>query len=274
VIDKAQFLNLLICGAMRSGTTSLKAYLSEHPEIAFVDGNDIHIPGELSGYYPFASPSLAQAQLGDDPQVYAGFCHKLAGRVAYIADKRAYFMFFPQIPFNLREQLPKIRLIFILRNPIEIVYSAFWQEKHANGDPRTFEAYLQDSLDTVRQAASSFQRDAWLEQYRPGSALPNLVERGLYYTQLIRFYRLFSSEQILVLRYDHLCTQPQWVMADILNFLNLDADFAFEGLHQVHNAAPPRLELLDTTRVWLQEIFSLSNRRVLALLGWPADLWD
>ena len=84
---KARRLNLLICGAMRSGTTSLKAYVGEHPEIGFVDGEDIVVRdryNHYTGYYPFASPSLAQSQVGDDPSVYERISARLAGRKTYM----------------------------------------------------------------------------------------------------------------------------------------------------------------------------------------------
>jgi len=273
-VEKASYLNLLICGAMRSGTTSLKEYLSEHPEIGFVDGDDIVVGDQYCGYWPFASPSLAQSQPGDDPALYARLSARLAGQTAYIADKRAYFMFFPHIPFNLREQLPHVRLIFILRNPVEIAYSAFWHGKKPGEQTQTFEAYLAESLAQVRQAASSFRRNEWLEQFRPGSALPTLFERGLYYHQLIRFYRLFSAPRILVLRFDRLKTAPAEVLRDVLRFLELPDDFQFKQLDRIHNAAPAYPPMNAATRACLQELYADSNRRLLAFLGWPPSLWD
>jgi len=218
-VTKATRLNLLICGAMRSGTTSLKAHMSEHPEIGFVDGEDIVVGDRYTGYYPFASPSLAQSLLGDDPKVYERISARLAGKKRYIADKRAYFMFFPHIPFNLREQLPDARLIFILRNPVEIAYSAFWYGERQPGSAQTFEAYLAESIARIDHVSSSFRRNEWLDHFRPGSELPVLVERGLYYPQIVRFYRLFRKEQILVLRFDRLKENPAAVMREVLRFL-------------------------------------------------------
>jgi hypothetical protein len=272
-LRKATYLNLLICGAMRSGTTSLKEYLNEHPEIVFVDGEDIIIGDQFSGYYPFASPSLAQSQWGNDSQIYRTVCANLAGKAAYIADKRAYFMFFPHIPLNLREQLPHIKLIFILRNPVEIVYSAFWYGERDPENPVTFEEYLAASTAKIHQAASSFRRNEWLNHFRPGSELPTLVERGIYYPQIIRFYRLFRQEQILVLRFDQL-KNPALMMKEVLGFLDLDQDFEFQGLERIHNACSPYPPLETQTRARLQEIYAESNRRLLSFLGWPPSLWD
>jgi hypothetical protein len=272
-MKKANHLNLLICGAMRSGTTSLKEYLSEHPEIGFVDGKDIVMDGQFQGYYPFASPSLAQTEWGDRIQMYERICANLAGERVYIADKRAYFMFFPHIPFNLREQLPQIKLIFILRDPSEIVYSAFWYGERDPENPVTFEEYLAASLQRIEAAASSFNRNEWLHHFRPGTELPILVERGLYYHQLIRFFRLFPENQILVLRFDQLKENPESVMREILSFLQLPTDFAFQRLRCVHNASPDHPPMDAAIHSRLQEIYAESNRRTLALLGWPASLW-
>ena len=274
---KAARLNLLICGAMRSGTTSLKAYLSEHPEIGFVDGEDIVVcdrHNRYTGYYPFASPSLAQSQIGDDPAVYERISARLAGQTAYIADKRAYFMFFPHIPFNLREQLPDVKLIFILRNPVEIAYSAFWYGERKSSGSQTFEEYLAESMARIGEVSSSFRRNEWLDHFRPGSELPVLVERGLYYHQIIRFYRLFKEEQILVLRFDLLKERPAAVMQRVLHFLDLDADFQCPNLGRIHNASPERPPMDPRIRARLQEIYAESNRRLLSFLVWPPSLWD
>jgi hypothetical protein len=259
---------------MRSGTTSLKEYLSEHPEIGFVDGKDIVVYDQYTGYYPFASPSLAQSQLGDDSQIYERICAKLAGKKAYIADKRAYFMFFPHIPFNLREHIPDVKLIFILRNPVEIVYSAFWYGERKPSDPVTFEDYLAASMARIKEAASSFKRNEWLDYFRPDSELPVLVERGLYYHQIIRFLRLFKEEQILVLRFDMLRENPALMMQEVLRFLNLSQDFQFVGLGKIHNASSERPPMDPRIRARLQEIYADSNRKLLSLLGWPLSLWD
>jgi hypothetical protein len=271
-MKKSTHLNLLICGAMRSGTTSLKEYMSEHPEIDFVDGNDIVVNDQYRGYYPFASPSLAQTQCGDSIQIYERICSKLSGKKAYIADKRAYFMFFPHIAFNLREQLPDIKLIFILRNPAEVVYSAFWYGERDPKNPVSFEEYLAASITRINAAASSFNRNEWLNYFRPGTELPILVERGLYYHQIIRYYRLFPENQILVLRFDQLRENPGSIMKDILSFLDLP-DFAFQGLGRVHNSSPDHPPMDASIYSRLQEIYAESNRRTLALLGWPSSLW-
>jgi len=273
-VTKATRLNLLICGAMRSGTTSLKAHMSEHPEIGFVDGEDIVVGDRYTGYYPFASPSLAQSLLGDDPKVYERISARLAGKKRYIADKRAYFMFFPHIPFNLREQLPDARLIFILRNPVEIAYSAFWYGERQPGSAQTFEAYLAESIARIDHVSSSFRRNEWLDHFRPGSELPVLVERGLYYPQIVRFYRLFRKEQILVLRFDRLKENPAAVMREVLRFLDLSDDFEFTDPGRIHNASPERPPLDPRIRTRLQEIYAESNRKLLSLLGWPPSLWD
>jgi len=276
-VRKARRLNLLICGAMRSGTTSLKATMSEHPEIGFIDGEDIVVCdryNQYTGYYPFASPSLAQSQVGDDPSVYERISARLAGKKAYIADKRAYFMFFPHIPFNLREQLPDVKLIFILRNPVEIAYSAFWYgERDAKG-PQTFEEYLAQSMARIQEVSSSFRRNEWLDHFRPGSELPVLVERGLYYHQIIRFYRLFGEEQILVLRFDMLKENPAGVMQQVVHFLDLDDDFQFPNLGRVYNASPERPPMDPEIRARLHEIYAEANRKLLSFLGWPLSLWD
>lgn len=273
-LKKAKRLNLLICGAMRSGTTSLKHYLNEHPEVGFIEGGDIVVHDQFTGYYPFASPSFSQSQLGEDEKLYERFSSNLSGKMTYIADKRAYFIFFPQIPFNLREQLPDVKLIFILRNPVEIVYSAFCQEKGEKQSTQTFEQYLRESSAQIKEVSSSFNRDDWLNYFHPGSGLPVLIERGFYYNQIIRFYNLFSEEQILVLRFDRLKEKPGEVMKEVLRFLKLPENFNFSNLGRIYNACPANPPMDSKIKAHLQGLYAESNRKLLTFLRWPVSLWE
>ena len=273
-LKKARRLNVLICGAMRSGTTSLKEYMNEHPEIGFIDGEDIVVHDQFSGYYPFASPSFSQSQLGEDEKLYERISSNFSGKKTYIADKRAYFMFFPHIPFNLRDQLPDIKLIFILRNPVDVVYSAFCKDKEESKSTQTFAEYLRESCAQIKNLSSSFNRNNWLDYFRPGSELPVLVERGFYYNQIIRFYCLFREEQILVLRFDRLRDQPGETMKQVLRFLMLPEEFKFHNLGRIYNASPTYPPMDSFIKSRLQELYENSNRKLLSFLGWPESLWE
>jgi hypothetical protein len=266
-------LNLLLCGAQRCGTSSLKHYLSEHPEIGFVNETDLTVDGRYYGY-PFASPTIAEARVGEDPETYRAISRRLGGKKAYIATKQPYFMVHPHVPFNLREHIPDVRLLFVLRNPVDAAYSAYRNGLSKGRRTGSFEEAIKASRDAAALVSDPSQRGSWSSFFRDPEQVPLLIDRGFYYQQLIRFYCCLPEEQILVLRFDEFTGDTPAAMRRILGFLGLEPDFAFERTSEVKNAAPTKQPIEPETRAMLQEIYADSNRKLLRFLGWPEDLWD
>lgn len=271
--SKTDRLNLLLCGGQRCGTSSLKHYLSEHPEIGFLNDTDLDVDGTHYGY-PFASPILGVAAAGESPDVYRAISRRLAGKKAHIATKQPYFMVHPHVPLNLREHLPDARLLFVLRNPVDAAYSAFRNGRSKGRRSGTFEEAIQLSLDEGREVAHPDRRAGWSKFFRDPDQIPLLVDRGFYYKQIIRFYRCLREEQILVLRFDEFTRDTRATMRRVLEFLDLDPAFDFSSINEVKNAAPLEKPMAPETRAALRELYRESNQKLLRLLGWPADLWD
>ena len=267
-------LNLLICGAQRSGTTSLVHYLEEHPEIGFLNDADLRLGNAYIGY-PFASPVIAHSIIGEDPKTYQAIAARLVReKKTIIAAKQPYFMVFPHVPFNVREHLPDVKLIFILRNPIDAAYSAYRNGLGKGRREGSFEDNLRMDEAEAKEISHHENRSRWYGYFKNPENVPLLVDRGFYYQQIIRFYRCFKEEQILVLRFDQLVGNTAETMQRILKFLGLDPQFRFTRIGTVMNASPNVAPMSPKTRTRLQEIYSESNRKLFAFLGWPASLWE
>ena len=279
-------LNLLICGSQRSASTALMRYLDDHPEISFVTQEDLLVDGKYVGP-PFASPWMVESRHGRDVAVYreigARVTERVGGPVAYVGAKETYYMLFPHIPFNIREQLPDAKLLFILRNPVDAVYSGFYHGKRRsnNSERGDFSEWVADVCGNgrVQEAESKADwnasvRGAWMAQTRNNGALPLLVERGFYHEQLIRYLRLFDADQILVLRFDELVRSPRKLVCRALDFLGLSSDVELKRVGTVINAQPKYPPMPAEARARLGQIYAESNREVLELLGWPEDLWN
>lgn len=266
-------IDFVICGAMRSGTTWLVRNLARHPEIALLEEDEVRTADELLGFFPFASPSLARAELGVREGTYEAIRRAMAPRARVVGAKRAYFMFYPHVAPNLAEHLPDVKLLFLLRDPVEIGYSAFHHGRRFFREYQDFEHYVSAAADAVGAASGWTERMRWIERFATGGALPLLVERGLYHPQLMRFFRLFPPESIRVLSFADIARAPEASLAGVLAFLGLDPSFRFEGAARAVNAAPAYPPMPAALRERLRELYAGSSRRTLELLGWPADTW-
>ena len=119
---------------------------------------------------------------------------------------------------------PNMKIILVLRNPIQRAYSHWNMNRATNLDPLPF-------LEAVRA-----------ERVRSRRRLPlqdrdySYVDRGFYSEQLRRIWRYFPTEQTLVLKTEHLKQRP----AETLAAMNALLD-RLEGLELAPRDADPHV---------------------------------
>jgi len=230
--------NFLVIGAAKSGTSSLHHYLRAHPqvftpklkEINFFDYDGTHVDvhhwaktlEEYARYFESAGPAIA---IGEVTPLY------LCSRAA---------------PDNIRRIVPDVRLIAILRNPVDRAYSAYLMTRRTGR--------------TTRELRSAFSsKDA------------GYIKQGRYAAYLERYYQRFDRSRIKILRFEDLKSGSGLLMRDLYQFLGVDP--GFEPPAEVHNKGyVPRSE-------WLNRLFhSRFVRRVVkpllsdGLMQWARKL--
>jgi hypothetical protein len=181
--------NFLIIGAPRSGTTWIEKNLREHPEVFLPKTKELHFfdRNYEKGIEYYES---FFADCGTKKAVGEATPSYLHG--AYSQN---------DIPALIKKHLPDVKMIASLRNPIERAYSRFLHSK-ARFD-RNIEMSFEDKL-----------------QDRP-----EFIAEGMYYDQLQRYYALFPKENILVLLFDELKSNPSLFMQRIYEFIGVNSDF-------------------------------------------------
>ena len=154
-----------------------------------------------------------------------------------------------------------MKLIVILRDPVERAYSQWRLERRRGTEPLSFE----DALD--REASElTLELELLLETsgYRDAPFSTSYVARGRYAEQLDRWFELFPREQVLVLLSEDLLTDPAAVMSGIAQFLDVPEWSAGE-LPNPRGAG--RRGAAAGTRERLANEFAEPNRRLEELLG-------
>jgi hypothetical protein len=232
----------LVIGAAKSGTTSLHEYLRQHPDI-FMS------PVKEPNYFAFAGEPPRFRGPDDDGLRCRATPERLriakyarsvwqradydrlfsrAGRRRAIGESSVSYMYFPEAAARIHAALPDVRIIAMLRNPVDRAYSKFAQFVREGCEPvEDFGAALEAEDERSRRGWSP----TWF--YR---------RRGLYHEQLRRFYDRFDASRIRVFLYEDLNGQPGRVLRDIFTFLEIDPDFVPDTSHRHNVSRQPRRE--------------------------------
>jgi hypothetical protein len=250
--DLRQPPDFIIIGTQKGGTTSLYRSLSQHSDVG----------QSLMGEDHFFSWQYDQ---GIDWRHYlARF--PLRGEVASVGVSSPSYLFHPLAPERVHRALPQVKLIALLRNPIDRAYSQHQMNFRKGIEPLPFEEAIAAEPERLR-ARSDCSDAGW----RAASHISYLT-RGLYAEQLQRWFDHFPQEQVLVIKSETFFALPDEIFAQTLRFLDLSA--WQPDKYKISNPGAYE-QMRPETRVRLMEYFAPHNRRLFALLGedfgWDAD---
>jgi hypothetical protein len=225
--------NFLVIGSAKSGTTALFEYLEQHPEVFLCDPKEPHFlalegpppsfqgPGDAGSINRKACTSLERYQ-----QLFA----RAQGARA-IGEASVSTMYYPESIERIKKYVPQAKLICILRQPAERAYSAFSFMHTRMLEPcQDFRAALADE---ERRIAAGWHH-IW--HYR---------RMGYYYQQLKPYFDAFGRDRIKVYLFEDLRRNPQAILRDCFNFLEIDASFVPPHEPNPHPSGMPRSRLLQ-----------------------------
>lgn len=218
----AHWPDFFVIGAPKSGTTSLAAYLADHPNVSF---SKVKEPFFFSTDLHSSLDAMTSEEYLSLFPVKTDKC--LRGEAS------ANYMFSVDAVPNILTVRPDAKFIAILRNPVDAAY-AFYSEAVKNGreDARTF-------------------GEAWLLQddRKRGLRIPKYCRepKGLLYQDIFSYGRLLERlfsivprERARIFIFDHFVANPANVYRQVLEFLNLPDDkrpsFPVQNPHLVYRS--------------------------------------
>lgn len=205
-----------IAGAPKCGTTFLAHYLARHP-LVYMPRKELHYFGSD---LHFTAPRISY----DD---YAS--HFAAARAEdVVGEASVWYLYSTRAAREIREFLPEARIIIMLRNPVDMLWSLHSQ-----------------MLFTLNEDIPDFEQALAAEPERArGERLPGTVNfpAGLLYSrvaryapQVRRYLATFDPDQIHVVLFDDLVKDPSQILSRSLEFLGV-APHGFGVLHPVNPA--------------------------------------
>lgn len=235
----------IIIGAQKSGTTPLYHFLKQHPQIVFKKG-EVHFFDLM-----FAHGS----------RWYKNRFDKRPTPQHLIGDKSPYYMCHPKVPERVHSLYPNVKIIAILRNPIDRAYSHYWHNQRAKREPLSFKEAIAAEPERLAGEKEKLMKDPKYKSnnYRRYSYL----ERGHYAEQLKRWLEFFPKEQIMVISSSDLRNKTEEVMQNLFTFLNLPSftPKAYKSGAHKYPAMNPEV------RKELAAYFQPYNEELEALLG-------
>jgi len=243
--------DFLIIGAQKGGTTSLYSILSQHPQVDEAWKKEIHY-FDLRyrrgwPWYRAHFPARAALQRG--------------GR-RWSGEATPYYLFHPHVPRRVREDLPDIKLIALLRDPVARAYSHYNHLVRLGHEPLSFEEAVRREGERLGDAMSTLERDEWA--YSAELRNYSYLARGRYADQLERWWAAFPREQLLVLKSEDFYQRPQEIFPKVLDFIGLPR--WSPGTFREYNAGSYD-QMTPALERWLRDHFEPHNQRLYSLLG-------
>jgi len=238
--------DFLVIGAQKAGTTALYAYLRWHPGIAGPSWKEV---------------SFFDRHWWRGEAWYRGQFPLRAGE-RLVGEASPSYLFHPLAPERARRLVPGVKLVALLRDPVDRAYSQYQHEVALGREPLSFEDALAAEDDRLRGEVErlvadprAFSRAWWDHSY---------ASRGRYAEQLQRWLAVFPREQLLVVRTEDLGQRPAETYATILSFLGAEPHDLPEYPRVFDRDYEP---MRPETRAALAATFVEPNRRLEALLG-------
>ena len=201
-------LGFMIVGAQKGGTVALHRFLSRHPDIGMSSRKEVHL---------FDAPEYSGDWTSEQiDERYRPFFEHCAGAQVR-GEATPIYLFFPEIARELKRYNPELKLIVLLRDPVERAISHYYMEKNRDAEHRPLGLAL---------LSEPFRLHRCKDARAPGSAMRvgTYRRRGLYSLQLRNLYRFFDRDRVLIVGNADLLERHDAVLRRVFAFLGVSEE--------------------------------------------------
>lgn len=199
--------NFIIIGAAKSGTTSLYSYLQQHPSVYL---SPIKETNFFATNFVNGKPTIEELDFTPEQakrltfkitnfEAYKQLFAQIDSKVKAVGEISPLYMNSSTAAKNIKYNIPNVKLIAILRNPIDRAYSGYQMQLRNGKETRDFASNL--SVE---------------EMY---------IKTGFYYNGLKRYFDIFDRSQIKVFLFEQFKQDPIKVAQKMFDFIEVDDTF-------------------------------------------------
>ena len=212
---------ILIAGSTKSGTGSLYTYLGDHPDVCPSSIKETRFFFNPDSYFLPRSLTLES----DGIDAYSKFFKHSSGQL-FRLDATPDYLYSSGTAKIINLYLPSVKLIFILRNPIDRLISWYRFSKQQNliSSKTTFQEYVNAQFKLL-QSSSEDARQQWMRS----------LKQGKYAHYLDQYLDVFSSDQMCITRFESMVSSTSDFLYSICKFCGLNEQFYDDYQFQIVN---------------------------------------
>lgn len=206
--------SFVVLGAQKSASTYIQQCLLEHP--------DIYMPQKETPF--FENPAYLQTSIESFESLF-----KAVPEDKCIGIKCPSYLGSPECPERIAKHLNDVKLIVVLRNPVERAISAYFWYMYFDMLP----------IEPLEEGIKNILDESYREKHR---AAKDILDFGFYHKHLIHYLQHFERNRILILLDNEIKVDPLKVVKSVYQFLEVDDDYIPKSLNKSSNTGIYSLE--------------------------------
>lgn len=191
-------VDVILIGAQKAGTTTLAYLLEQHPTITLSDPKEPH----------FFSHNWNKGVSWYNSKFHSDVGIKVDASTSYSAsdlesDSSKYALNHNNVATRAYSLNPEMKIIYIMRNPLERTYSGYWHYVRQGDEKRPF-------LEAIKDPST------------------NYLDISNYYDQINKWLHYYPIESFYFILFDDLKENPEKVAKDCYQFLGIDTNITIE----------------------------------------------
>lgn len=195
-------VNFVIAGTQKGGTTALCHFINQHPQVECLP--EPHYFNHFA-----ATQSHAEYEARFEKPGTAERPQELA-----LGDCTPIYMYLDYVPGLIHDYNPQMKVVTILRNPVDRAYSHYSMMRQFREEKLPFRLAL--ALENRRLARARARGD------QHALSCHSYKDRGRYTFQIERLRNLFGHENVLVLLNEDLRNEHEAALRRVFDFLGVE----------------------------------------------------
>lgn len=226
--------NLAIIGSMKSGTTSLHYYLNQHPQVFMSRKKELNF-------------FVSEFNWSRGTNWYASNFQTRAKVVGESSPSYTNYPYFDGVPERMHAVVPEMRLIYLIRHPIDRITSEYIHRCATGEECRD-----------INEAVREFEDNRY-------------VTRSMYYFQLAQYLEWYPKSRVLVVTQEQLLADRRATLRTIFRFLEIDDSFESPRFDRLRNRSSDKRRKGHLGKRINKVIRGAGLERLSPSLAWHAE---